>query len=564
MSSFPSYLLKLTYGYELQRRGDRLKSYEQPKSKQDIRDTMVTRLSTNGILGSSPALFNQNEEYIDKLVDILKSKGLEKASAMASNELDNDESEAEEFGGNVDDSMTQTSEGLNFNSEDSSNVFSASTHLPSRWITPKDCQFELSLDGLEISTKNPAKPVTSSSSSITVNLPNHSQTGVFSTKANHIVPESIGIYYYEVEIVFGLSSGADVTVGFMDGDHPEEIISSLRGHDENTWGYKGKDAKLIHFEDGRTNFKSSCKFGNKDVVGCGVNFINDSIFITKNGAFLGEAFQLPSHINKVIPAISLGAWNSVSTNFGLSKPFRFNIDNYVESFKLDFKKKVLESGSPWFALNEHSSDPDNTTDTKTFIDRMIKKYFDHNGYGNALKAFNRELKEEGSTEPEGSVRHENGIKKHIRTLIKANRVDDAIDTINSNFPSLLQDNQSVLFKLECLKLISVIGDKNESDFLKYAQNMRSRYPSEPYHKTLDEISALLAYNDPKQTALYKTFTDFERDRVIFNLSELISAESGLPTKSNFAAMIEKAQSLESECSNKEMRLVNILSDFVDI
>ncbi|KAG7758306.1 hypothetical protein KL947_002685 [Ogataea haglerorum] len=562
MIDIPSYLLKLRYGAVAQRTLQQICSAEQPKSKDDVRDAMVSQLSTIGIIGSNPVMFRKNEDYIDKLVDIFKSKGSAKASAMLTDEFVNDETETDELVTELDDSSVGKSPSAALKVEPLDSLATSTDHqsLPSRWITPKECQFELSLDGLEISTKNPTKSV-SSSSSITVNLPHHARSSIFSTKADFSVHETIGIYYYEVEVLFGLNSGSEITIGYMDGDQPEEIISSLRGHDENAWGYKGKDGKLVSFEECRFSVRTSCKFGNKDVVGCGVNFINRSIFITKNGVFLGEAFSLPSNMKRVVPVVSLGSWNSISTNFGHTKSFRFNIDNYVDSFKLRFLKTINNYKIPSVTLDNGREIRD-SNDMKNSLSQMIKKYFEHRGYATALKSFEKDLSLEGSEDTPYPLRRESYIKKKLKHLISSNEIDAATELVKSSFPGLLEDNTDIQFKLDCLKLVNMVD--SEEQFIELAKHMKSAYVWEHYQKILNDLSGLLAYDDPTATVLYKSFMNFERARLVHKLCMLINLKSGIPALSNFEQLIHAADSMVVEGNDPNTTLIDIVNDFVQI
>ena len=49
---------------------------------------------------------------------------------------------------------------------------------------------------------------------------------------------------------------------------------------------------------GRQLSKFGPSFGVGDVVGCGVDYANGSIFLTLNGVFLGTAFHLTHPINE--------------------------------------------------------------------------------------------------------------------------------------------------------------------------------------------------------------------------------------------------------------------------
>lgn len=102
------------------------------------------------------------------------------------------------------------------------------------------------------------------------------------------------------------------------------------GHlDKGVFVYYGSDG---YISDGLTYKPFSKSFGIDDVVGCGVNFVQGSIFFTKNGVFMGNAFNDIFNLD-LAPFISLRSGNSLRTNFGLHEEFVFDIDGYQSKWK---------------------------------------------------------------------------------------------------------------------------------------------------------------------------------------------------------------------------------------
>lgn len=65
------------------------------------------------------------------------------------------------------------------------------------------------------------------------------------------------------------------------------------------------------------------------MIGCGVNFADNSAFYTKNGIFLGNAFTNMDLTKSIYPAIGLRTHGEqVTANFG-HEPFVFDIAQYV-------------------------------------------------------------------------------------------------------------------------------------------------------------------------------------------------------------------------------------------
>ncbi|KAG0659332.1 hypothetical protein C6P45_001874 [Maudiozyma exigua] len=83
-------------------------------------------------------------------------------------------------------------------------------------------------------------------------------------------------------------------------------------------------------------------FGRDDVIGCGINFIDGTIFYTKNGVHLGTAFRDVTK-GEFIPAIALRPGNTATTNFGLYEEFVFDIMSYQNKLKLTGYEYIFNS-----------------------------------------------------------------------------------------------------------------------------------------------------------------------------------------------------------------------------
>lgn len=103
-------------------------------------------------------------------------------------------------------------------------------------------------------------------------------------KTDNPIPALCGIYYYEVRVVCTYHNSM-VSVGFCTNN--AKLNNKLPGHEINTWGYHSDDGKIMT---GADSSSETHKFGQGDTVGCGVNFAKGTIFFTKNGVHLCEAY----------------------------------------------------------------------------------------------------------------------------------------------------------------------------------------------------------------------------------------------------------------------------------
>ena len=102
----------------------------------------------------------------------------------------------------------------------------------------------------------------------------------------------------------------------------ESDLQRAPGWDPETYGYHGDDGKT--FANQHVGDKYGPTFDTNDIVGCGINFENQTCFFTKNGTFLGIAFwEMP--ITNFYPTVGLGSRDeAMQVNFG-QQPFLYNI-----------------------------------------------------------------------------------------------------------------------------------------------------------------------------------------------------------------------------------------------
>jgi len=140
-------------------------------------------------------------------------------------------------------------------------------------------------------------------------------------RANYPIPSVCGIYYWEIEVI---SKGRDGYMGIgLSGE--SVLLTRLPGWETNSYGY--------HADDGNSFCQSGSgkaygpTFSTGDIVGCGYNFIDNTVFFTKNGFHLGVAFR--DLKGTFYPTVGLRTPGEiVIANFG-QKPFRYDIESFM-------------------------------------------------------------------------------------------------------------------------------------------------------------------------------------------------------------------------------------------
>nr|ACJ14492.1 RBP1 [Globodera mexicana] len=128
--------------------------------------------------------------------------------------------------------------------------------------------------------------------------------------------QEYGIFYYEVKIS---AITASVSIGLATKEMPlDKFVGYVKGtysHDSRGyfWGHEIEGCSHLN----KHPFINVSKFGEGDVVGCGVNLENRQIFYTLNGELLEPAGLPIDHDADLFPCITLCApGTKIETNFG--------------------------------------------------------------------------------------------------------------------------------------------------------------------------------------------------------------------------------------------------------
>lgn len=133
-----------------------------------------------------------------------------------------------------------------------------------------------------------------------------------------------------------------------------------------------------------------------DIIGCGVNLVDNTCFYTKNGHHLGIAFRdLPS---KLYPTVGLQTPGEiVDANFG-QKPFEFDIEDMIKELRSSTKSAIYmfplpEDQSDWTVIMQkfvhfHNNIlPKKKYQLKFLYFRMVLSYLVHHGYSTTAEKF---------------------------------------------------------------------------------------------------------------------------------------------------------------------------------
>ncbi|GBE60335.1 SPRY domain-containing protein, putative [Babesia ovata] len=177
-------------------------------------------------------------------------------------------------------------------------------------------------------------------------------------------PKDCVLYYFEVNIVSS-ENPAKVVVGFSDGSYH---LNRYPGSEVSSVGYRGENG---HVSLGSGKWESyGPAYEKGDTVGCGINYLKQCYFFTRNGKYQGDAGKI--HHCDNFPTVGLGQFGDhVTCNF--VGPFKFDIANEYRRALASEQKEI----------NARRINTDS-------LDVLVYTYLLYSGHQRTLEAFKRE------------------------------------------------------------------------------------------------------------------------------------------------------------------------------
>ncbi|CAH1954721.1 unnamed protein product [Acanthoscelides obtectus] len=214
-------------------------------------------------------------------------------------------------------------------------------------------------------------------------------------------------------------------------------MNRLPGWEKQSYGYHGDDGHS--FCSSGTGQPYGPTFTTGDVIGCGVNLIDNTCFYTKNGHHLGTAFtDLPPNLYPTVGLQTPG--EVVDANFG-QEPFVFDIEDMMRELRSRTRVEI----------NDYPV-PGSRGEWQAILNKMVSTYLIHHGYCNTAEAF-AQITEQPFNEDMTSIKNRQKILK----LVLAGRMGEAIEKTGKLYPGLLENNQNLLFMLKCRQFVEMVN-----------------------------------------------------------------------------------------------------------
>ncbi|KAI7906521.1 concanavalin A-like lectin/glucanase domain-containing protein [Cokeromyces recurvatus] len=284
-------------------------------------------------------------------------------------------------------------------------------------------------------------------------------------RTNLPIRPQCGIYYFEIHIV---SIGKDglFSIGFCT---MENTLNKLPGLDKGSFGYHGHTGLI--FEQSGQGKEYGPKYASGDVIGCGINFADQTAFFTKNGVFLGTAFNTLSSSHVYYPTVGLSTKDErITANFGQDS-FLFDIIQYTKDQQsLTFQKIVNHPENDIINIKEE-------------INQLVMSYLTHQGYAETADSLKKNIDFVYNTSKNNLMNNKDTeIRGQIRRLIMSGSIDSAIVQIRLFYPHLLEQHPDILFHLKTRKFLDILIDDYPSfqHQVVYEEEMTNKMTAHPW------------------------------------------------------------------------------------
>lgn len=327
------------------------------------------------------------------------------------------------------------------------------------------------------------------------------------------------------------------------------------------------------------------------VVGCGVNMIEQSLFITLNGVPVktisgkdlmalnrfkdglfedGDGLLFPMigfQLSELPTTLGPGELPlaKIVTNFGL-EPFRFNIELYVRDLK-SRQLATLDAHEPVFEPEDEPSDHFERAvrgikDDPLLLDNYIRGYLVQEGFLDTLAGFEKDLAAlgrdtwtvEASAESRRTIKHLVLLGRFLEAAqpIAQYGLDYTTDLELFHYMDLLRRPQS---------------DQAFQEAYDYGSGLLKRTKGSAAHEMVKKLSLTLLVKDlcPAEQILH------ERDAMVEKFASDVNAailrSLGFKTKSNLEVMVGAVgENITKLCDGGDdaFRLVNYEMDYVDV
>ncbi|CAN8295375.1 unnamed protein product [Cochlearia groenlandica] len=162
------------------------------------------------------------------------------------------------------------------------------------------------------------------------------------------------------------------------------------------------------------------------------------------------------------------------------------------------------------------------------IHSIVMSYLVHNCFNETAESLASYV---GTNQP--MIDHDNiETRKQIIRLVMERKALKAVELTEQVAKDLLENNKDLHFDLLCLHFVELVSVGNCAEALEFAQTRLAPFGKvQKYVEKLQDVMALLAYEDPKRSPMFHLLSSEYRQQVADNLNRTILGQFFLPLAS---------------------------------
>jgi hypothetical protein len=187
--------------------------------------------------------------------------------------------------------------------------------------------------------------------------------------------------------------------------------------------------------------------------------------------------------------------------------------------------------------------------------QLILKYLAHFGYSDTLGTLKKSLNlpyDQKETED---------IQARIRIVeyLKNGKIEDSLNLIKKAFPNIEKhpDWKDVLFQIQCLQFIELIRERKDKEALAFAGELGTYgFEGSKYMDTLQDVIALIAYQNPETSPVGNLMTQQHREEVAKLVNSTILVSLGMPSTTELEQLLRQLTLVQSLLDKEKRWTVN--------
>uniref|UniRef100_A0A7C9DFE4 CTLH domain-containing protein n=1 Tax=Opuntia streptacantha TaxID=393608 RepID=A0A7C9DFE4_OPUST len=178
---------------------------------------------------------------------------------------------------------------------------------------------------------------------------------------------------------------------------------------------------------------------------------------------------------------------------------------------------------------------------------IVLSYLIHNCFKETVESF---ICSTGIKKPADCLEDIDRRKRIIKFALDGNALK-AIELTEQLAPDLLEKNKDLHFELLSLHFIELVRSKRCTEALEFAQKNLSPFGKvQTYVKKLEDLMALLAYEEPEKSPMFHLFSLDRRQMVAEDLNRAILAHTNQPSYSSLERLIQQTTVVDRQLNQE--------------